>query len=680
MRDRRVRGRVYMREALHPRRECAVGLTKSGMKKNAWCFQDGVLSIDIFAAGRVNLTQLETAEIERIDIHANGWKWSLDPDLDQFSIDTIVLDNITSLDAIRPWNVSHSTRLNITNSPVESLDLNDWTHLAHLSIINDTKLELVDLPSSSKLKTPLQVYVDNTPRFNATAWQAKYDFVKLTVPTHSAQGSFTRKPSSATTLPPQTSKTPTLEEGTLSPDETTTLPPDDKSQPPTTSSPKSTQVPPKETTASPEKTTAPPGEESTVPPEKTTSPPQTTVLTTISPSPTTEIPATELPPSTTFLPTHNPSSTLTVEPVNASNIHSASPSTTPGHQNASSSSSVSPAVAVLIGVAIAAATCSLVILAFVLIKRRRKLWANTSERAPPIIVQESFDLVDDEIKLSLGNLASFSAVKKARNLLEGTYEGETVVVKYTPADASDTNAFVVHFQSLLTLHHPNLVSLLGLASFDYGGVACVGIVAEFMELDTLRSQLHSTKVDISDELEWEMCTDVAAIVQYFHSVDRIVGDALTPHDFLVNADQRIKLNAFAFWQPEASSWPQECYGTTRFLHRAPEILTQQSAHSTAAADIYALGFVLGEICSRSLPFREQMHEMGTIAFEIALLHAAEQQQSEWPAPFDMEASKPNLPKDFHALLEQCWARDPSTRPSIHQVVACLQQIADDRFT
>ncbi|KAF0701409.1 Aste57867_8111 [Aphanomyces stellatus] len=652
---------------------CVNETNKAGVLQDQYCFDvDHVLSIDVYADGAaVKLDpRLQGANITKVVVYvvaahscdphrdmssrAHGFRWGMKPSLELVGMSSIVLDNVTSLDAIDSWKLASVAHLIIMNSPLlDTLTLTSWKQLASLNLVNNTRLTQINLPPShpdSTAFTPIQVNLENNPKLNTSA--LTLPAVILTTETSgkntqppvlhnfdSPHVSTTSPPPSSNTNTPATSMVPASPTSSLSPTSTTSLP----------SSIPSSNVPASSSTG-------------------TTSVPSATV------------PTTSKPPVSNFtesaiLDANNATSapnlaTTTLLPVTAA------PSL-----DASSSSSFN---GLLIGVAVAAAVVGLVVVAILLYRRythrrhcRRSTAAPATTTTTTTLAASNADLfaaLPADQQLSMDTTAA--DMKKTRYLFKTTFEGQPVVVKYTPT--ANAAPFIAMFQDLLTLHHPNLVSLLGFVAVSRENLTdetCVGVVAEFVELGPLSSRLYMPKIDMDDALKWDMCMDVAVVVQYLHGLGRAVGDGLTSRGVLVTDEQRIKLNLFRFWH-DSPVCDGISIGAGRSLHRAPEVHAGRTLNAQAA-DIYALGVLLAEICTRTLPFQHETHEMGPVALDVFLHDQTCKPDLIHPYTSDQLTG---WPADLQMLLVRCWHADPTARPHIDEVVECLQRLLNERFT
>jgi serine/threonine protein kinase len=107
------------------------------------------------------------------------------------------------------------------------------------------------------------------------------------------------------------------------------------------------------------------------------------------------------------------------------------------------------------------------------------------------------------------------------------------------------------------------------------------------------------------------------------------------------------------------------------LYMAPELLFPSkfgnaSARPTMPADIYALGMVIFEVLTGSLPFHERKWPIVEIFYHVM--------GGERPAkPGDV--GRIGFGNGTWELVEECWLEEPAKRPTVERVVAHLTRVA-----
>ena len=139
-------------------------------------------------------------------------------------------------------------------------------------------------------------------------------------------------------------------------------------------------------------------------------------------------------------------------------------------------------------------------------------------------------------------------------------------------------------------------------------------------------------------------------------------------NILIDSDSHARLAGFSLITlfPEQSV-PLSSYvasGTTRWM--SPELLDPgepgpSRGHPTRESDCYGLGMVIYEVLSGQSPFSQDT-EFVVMRKVIEGVHP-DRPQGTQGKPFQ---------DGLWAMLERCWERQPSKRPSLAAVLGCLQ--------
>ena len=92
---------------------------------------------------------------------------------------------------------------------------------------------------------------------------------------------------------------------------------------------------------------------------------------------------------------------------------------------------------------------------------------------------------------------------------------------------------------------------------------------------------------------------------------------------------------------------------------APEQFGSKKSRPTKTSDCYALGMVIYEIISGNLPF----HEHADLAVFVKVLKG------------DRPTRRARFTNDLWKMLESCWTPQPNDRPSIGDVLRCLEAVS-----
>jgi Ran GTPase-activating protein (RanGAP) involved in mRNA processing and transport/GTPase SAR1 family protein len=219
------------------------------------------------------------------------------------------------------------------------------------------------------------------------------------------------------------------------------------------------------------------------------------------------------------------------------------------------------------------------------------------------------------------------------------------------------------------LSHPNLVRLLGVC------IKPLAIVMEFVPLGSLDSVLKRDREQQrgDERLSWgfrlRVAVDVSAALHYLHSTVPVTihRDVKSPNVLVQSFGEGAPIVAKLCDLGSTGVLAPTLRGRQTFCSYwlAPEILNDRAAEYDQSIDVYALGIVMHELLTSNAPFAEydeQYRGAPTVVFEEAVVEG-------------LRPSVPaSAPPPYAALMQQCWARQPSDRPSAQQCLVALSQL------
>ncbi len=233
-----------------------------------------------------------------------------------------------------------------------------------------------------------------------------------------------------------------------------------------------------------------------------------------------------------------------------------------------------------------------------------------------------------------------------------SYKGEQlqlhrlVAVKVLHPFLADDEGFVVRFQReariVATLRHPNIVQVF---DFDYNEeLDLYYMVMEYINGPTLKSRLvHES---LSQEYIAATCAAIADALDYAHERGMIHRD-IKPANIMFLEDDQPVLTDFGIAKMLTLSGltaSGAMVGTPAYM--APEVGSGKPG--TTYSDIYALGVVLYQVITGSLPFNSES-PMG-----IVMQHMNE------PAPHPSLLA-PTIPPALEAVILKAMEKDPAAR-------------------
>lgn len=256
--------------------------------------------------------------------------------------------------------------------------------------------------------------------------------------------------------------------------------------------------------------------------------------------------------------------------------------------------------------------------------------------------------------------------------------------------------FCTEMEILSKIHHPHIINFIG---------ACLEplmIVTELMaggDLEKLLLDVSGTPLSLLTRLQ--MAKDAALGMAWLHGSDPMIlhRDVKTAN-FLVDENLRVVVADFGLsdkLRKGSSTWDDDGYKGTIY-YTAPEIL--KNAVFNEKSDVYSFGIVLWQLLTRKELYPE-FKRVHSNELERAMLDnvvfkgvrprlpdiESESDQKKHDKSLKSNASNSDIasansvagahhysPKSFRDLIEDCWAQDPSARPSFDEVVERMDQV------
>ena len=208
------------------------------------------------------------------------------------------------------------------------------------------------------------------------------------------------------------------------------------------------------------------------------------------------------------------------------------------------------------------------------------------------------------------------------------------------------------------LRHPNVVLFLGAVIQS----PTLSIVCELMPLGSLHSLLHGKSrggVELSSNgrLRRQMAQDCARGMSYLHSRSPpVVHHDLKPANLLVDSHWTLKVSDFGMSRLKHNTYlsSNSPGGTPEWM--APEVLRNDPTDENS--DVYSFAVILWELMTLKYPW-EELSSPVQIVVQVAFLHRRPKLPT-W------------LPTEAMQLLQQCWHKDPETRPQFAEILESLK--------
>ncbi|PTQ86422.1 serine/threonine protein kinase [Trichococcus patagoniensis] len=230
-----------------------------------------------------------------------------------------------------------------------------------------------------------------------------------------------------------------------------------------------------------------------------------------------------------------------------------------------------------------------------------------------------------------------------------------VAIKVLRFDFRDNKDALRRFQrealSATQLIHPNIVGVYDVDEED----GLQYIVMEFIDGTDLKKYID-IQGRVSPEKSIHIMHQVLSAVALAHK-NRIIHRDIKPQNILIDNQDRIKITDFGI----AVALSETSITQTNTLLGSVHYLSPEQARgsmATSKSDIYALGVVLYELLSGTVPFD------GESAVSVALKHFQE------PMPFIRE-SHPEIPQSLENVILKATAKEPLDR-----YATCEEMMAD----
>ncbi|XP_051133794.1 uncharacterized protein LOC127253311 isoform X2 [Andrographis paniculata] len=248
----------------------------------------------------------------------------------------------------------------------------------------------------------------------------------------------------------------------------------------------------------------------------------------------------------------------------------------------------------------------------------------------------------------------------------GRWRGSDVAIKRIKKSCftgrqSEQERLTIEFwreaEILSKLHHPNVVAFYGVVQDGPGGT--LATVTEFMVDGSLRHVLLQKGRNLDRRKRLIIAMDAAFGMEYLHSKN-IVHFDLKCDNLLVNLKDPTrpicKVGDFGLSKIKRNTLVSGgVRGTLPWM--APELLNGSSNKVSEKVDVFSFGIVLWEILTGEEPYAN-MH-YGAIIGGIV-----------------NNTLRPTIPSycdaEWRRLMEQCWAPNPSLRPSFTEIASRLR--------
>ncbi|KAJ3509913.1 hypothetical protein NLJ89_g4966 [Agrocybe chaxingu] len=256
------------------------------------------------------------------------------------------------------------------------------------------------------------------------------------------------------------------------------------------------------------------------------------------------------------------------------------------------------------------------------------------------------------------------------DIWKGRFDGQAVCLKVVKI-YQNSRRERLQVEAIVWGHvfHPNLLPFYGVYHLE-DQYRRVCLVSPWMDHGNITEYLK--KYPTTRRLP--LLSDVAAGLSYLHEKDIVHGDLKGANILVTDTGSAclcdfglssIAENAMSTSAHFETGNDNTCQGTVRW--QAPELLDPyvDDPRKSTETDVYAFGCVCYEIYTGKVPFYEFPLDATVI---LQIMHGA---QPSTPTPEDPAFVERGLTKGIWRIVEDCWGRNPTERPSMVQIVARL---------
>lgn len=233
---------------------------------------------------------------------------------------------------------------------------------------------------------------------------------------------------------------------------------------------------------------------------------------------------------------------------------------------------------------------------------------------------------------------------------KGRYKGEDVAVKVYHCSGSMTGVikrFREEFEALMALQHPNILRLVTLFETNAMGKLAPCVLTAYMDGGDLCDYLRE-KGALETASARVLGRGIGKGLAYLHSKGYAHRDMKTQNVLLKGGGRLTPVIAdFGLAKMSAMTRMTHVAGTPGYM--APEVYKGKLGQR---GDVYAFGVVLWEMISGQVPWEgEELDEI----------------QKKTKAGIRPVILRDRWDRDLCNLVEECWAQEPSRRPSMDKV-------------
>ncbi|MCR5438248.1 MAG: Stk1 family PASTA domain-containing Ser/Thr kinase [Selenomonas sp.] len=244
-------------------------------------------------------------------------------------------------------------------------------------------------------------------------------------------------------------------------------------------------------------------------------------------------------------------------------------------------------------------------------------------------------------------------VYKAKDLLLNRPVAVKILHDQFKSDTEFIDKFNREAQAAARLSHPNIVNIYDVGVMDGAHY----IVMEYVPGRTLKDKIKQEgHLSVTEALT--VAKGIASALSHAHA-NNLVHCDIKPHNILMMPDGSAKVADFGIARAVTEStmtYTGNVVGSVHYF--SPE--QAKGTMITPKSDVYALGVVLYEMLTGTLPFT------GETPVSIAMKHLQEE-------PVPVRQLDPSIPPVVEAIVARAMSKDPAMRPEASEIVKDIQQ-------
>ncbi|XP_076365959.1 atrial natriuretic peptide receptor 1-like [Tachypleus tridentatus] len=214
--------------------------------------------------------------------------------------------------------------------------------------------------------------------------------------------------------------------------------------------------------------------------------------------------------------------------------------------------------------------------------------------------------------------------------------------------------------------HENLVRFIGMCPED----PHVALFTEFCPRGNLRNLLENDRFSLDWNFRYSVVNDIVEGMSFIHDSSISYHGKLKSSNCVIDGHFVVKLTDFGLRSLLLQDQREQSPNPRSYFWASPEQLRERypDMHGSQKGDVYSFAIILQEVVTRSEPY-------STTSTELDPKEILEKIRRGRIPLFRPEISSDTCSVELLTLIHQCWAEDPSIRPSFAVIKATLKQIS-----